>query len=560
MNRLIVITILILVPWTLFAQINWIEHYIDTTFERAYFVYAIDVDNDDDIDVLGSGDLYVIWWENDGNQNFIKHTIDSTFRAFSIYAIDMEPDGDIDVVGADYHSDEIFWWENDGDEHFTGHIIGNFGSANSVYAIDMDNDNDVDVLGAAQWGTNLIAWWENDGNENFTIDTIASNYLGANSVYAIDMEPDGDVDVLGAARSDDEITWWENDGDENFTEYTIGDYFDYASSVYAIDIEPDGDSDVLGAAWMADDICLWQNDGSENFIKRNVSLNFNGACYVYAIDMDNDNDVDVLGAAMLADDIIWWENDGNQNFIKHTIDSTFRAFSIYAIDMDNDGDVDVLGAATDAGDIVWWESDLATVNVAPVSIDIPSTLPEDTTINPQATAKNFGTYTETFDIICEIDPGAYTSTETVTDLASCDSLQVTFSPDFTFVSGIYTVKIYTQLAGDDHPENDTLEKIIETYAPGIAEEDLDMSVSFSFGLKSNPTKGKAIFNLSLPKNASITLEIYDASGRRIATPITGMRSSGNYTITWTPKTNAGVYFYALKSPWGNETGKILFVR
>jgi hypothetical protein len=94
---------------------------------------------------------------------------------------------------------------------------------------------------------------------------------------------------------------------------------------------------------------------------------------------------------------------------------------------------------------------------------------------------------------------------------------------------------------------------------GVVEDNPEVPNIFSFDVGSNLIKGKATFNLSLPRSSSVTLEIYDASGRRIATPVTGIRSAGNHTITWTPQTN-GVYFYSLKSEWTNKTGKILFIR
>ncbi len=93
----------------------------------------------------------------------------------------------------------------------------------------------------------------------------------------------------------------------------------------------------------------------------------------------------------------------------------------------------------------------------------------------------------------------------------------------------------------------------------IVEENPEIPNVFLFNIKSNLIKGKATFNLSLPRSASVNLEIYDASGRLVATPATGNKSAGNHTITWTPSTN-GVYFYSLKSPWGSKTGKMLFVR
>ncbi len=131
-----------------------------------------------------------------------------------------------------------------------------------------------------------------------------------------------------------------------------------------------------------------------------------------------------------------------------------------------------------------------------------------------------------------------------------------------------TVRYYVEALDASQPGNGATDPegaptnyywFIANYDPGIMESE-DQPAFFTFGLKSNPAKGKAVFNLALPQAALIMLRIYDVSGRLIDTPITGKRSAGTYEITWTPKTNAGVYFYALKSSWGNETGKILFVR
>ncbi|KPJ71441.1 hypothetical protein AMJ52_08540, partial [candidate division TA06 bacterium DG_78] len=98
-----------------------------------------------------------------------------------------------------------------------------------------------------------------------------------------------------------------------------------------------------------------------------------------------------------------------------------------------------------------------------VSIDIPSILPPDTTFNPMATVKNVGLDTNTFDVTCDIDPGVYTSTTTVTDLAPDESIQVAFPDEFTFSVGDYTVTVYTELAGDGNPANDTITKEVEVY-------------------------------------------------------------------------------------------------
>ena len=100
------------------------------------------------------------------------------------------------------------------------------------------------------------------------------------------------------------------------------------------------------------------------------------------------------------------------------------------------------------------------LDVGVVSIDVPPVLPENTTLAPAATIGNFGGSSATFNVTCEITPGSYIATTTVNDLAAGSYLSVTFPETFTFASGDYPVKVYTQLAGDENPPNDTLAKII----------------------------------------------------------------------------------------------------
>lgn len=95
-------------------------------------------------------------------------------------------------------------------------------------------------------------------------------------------------------------------------------------------------------------------------------------------------------------------------------------------------------------------------DVGMASVDIAWHIPTDTTFYPGATVKNYGLNSETFDATCEINPGAYTSTVTVTDLDPGVAQSIIFPDSFTFSSGIYTATVYTELAGDENPLNDTM--------------------------------------------------------------------------------------------------------
>jgi len=243
---------------------------IDSTFAKARCVYAQDVDLDGDMDVVGAayGDGDINWWENANGvgTSWTEHAIDTSFGgASSTYAIDMDDDGNIDVLGAARSDDDITWWENSGTGGFTEHTIdGSFDHAISVYAIDMDNDGDVDVLGAAR-RDNGVKWWENDGSESFTGHAIANSFDGVESIHAADIDGDGDIDVLGAANLDSDIVWWENTAtfsfDPTWSASDIDTNADGAFSVFAADMDNDGDMDIVSASADDSTIAWYENLG-----------------------------------------------------------------------------------------------------------------------------------------------------------------------------------------------------------------------------------------------------------------------------------------------------------
>jgi hypothetical protein len=120
------------------------------------------------------------WWENDGSEYFVKHTLyEDDYGVKSVHATDVDGDGDVDILGATIHGgcDEIIWWENDGEEAFTEQIIDGCFGANRIDATDVDGDGDVDVLGASG-GSNEIVWWEQGKPLTLTFLPIAQRDAG----------------------------------------------------------------------------------------------------------------------------------------------------------------------------------------------------------------------------------------------------------------------------------------------------------------------------------------------------------------------------------------------
>ena len=143
---------------------------------------AADLDKDGDLDLIGAG--YKIqtidWWSNNGNGQFGSslHTIKTSFKhSRNVQVIDLDGDADLDIVACADDDNLVVWFENDGAQNFTEHTIDNtFTYAYFVTPADLDGDGDVDVIGTAQdaveSGNTIqgqLAWWENNQAEETTI-------------------------------------------------------------------------------------------------------------------------------------------------------------------------------------------------------------------------------------------------------------------------------------------------------------------------------------------------------------------------------------------------------
>lgn len=356
-------------------NISWNKHIIDNYFDYAFGVHAIDLDKDGDCDVLGAaqeGD-FIAWWSNDGGYpiNWTKYVIDNDFDgATSIFAVDIDGDSDIDVVGSAWQDNEIALWYNEGGNPplwLKNTVKSDFEFAHEVYCHDLDNDGDIDILGASS-DDNQIAWWRNDGGQPiiWSEQIICNDFYGAKSVRVADIDNDGLLDVIGAAIIDDKIIWWKNNGGNPITwvEHIIANNFDGAHRAEVCDLDHDGDFDIVGAAYFDEEISWWRNDGGEPIIwtKQVITTYFKGACIGLPIDIDYDGDIDVVGTAQQGNDVALFRNDGGTPFLwtKIIIDPFYQgAWPGFVHDIDGDGDIDILAGASWADKLAWWESDLS---------------------------------------------------------------------------------------------------------------------------------------------------------------------------------------------------------
>lgn len=583
---LVMLVIVFCFPASIFSQVEFTTHTITTSANNPRYVFAADVDDDGDMDVLSASldDNTIAWYENDGYENFSTHIISNSMDgANSVYAVDLDSDGDMDVLSTFHFDCTVVWFENDGNENFNAHVITNSTSGpRTVYAVDIDGDKDIDVLSASSWD-DKIAWYENDGNKNFTAHTITTSADYAWAVYAADVNGDGDMDVLSASSWDNKIAWYENDGNENFATHIITTSAVGAESVYAADVDSDGDTDVLSTSFDDNEVAWYENDGYENFTSRTITESAHAPFSASAADVDGDGDKDVLFADGGIDEVAWYENDGSENFTRHTIAASADGVrSVYAVDVDGDGDMDVVSASEFDDKIAWYENLSPHIPVE-VEFDIkPQSCPNPINVKDKGNIPVAILGTGNFDVL-KVDPTTilfegvapirWAFEDVTTPVAGgeqCDC--TTDGPDgfadltLKFDAQEIIAALGSVKNGDELVLTITGNLINGTPIKGSdcviikAKGNLSKSLVGDLGQLSeeyalyenypNPFSSNTTIQFAVPEQSFIKLEVYNSLGKKLTTLVSEELEAGTYSTNWNTKNLPnGFYFYRIEASY-----------
>lgn len=195
---------------------TWQESVVTSGFGSAKSVIVEDLNNDSLPDLVGAGDGCddIAWWENTGGIPiaWIKHTITAYFNGASgLDAVDMNNDGQQDILGTGWEGNEVsFWICNDiaANSWTQTMVTDQLEIAAGAMGADFDLDDDIDIVAVGKIPGEL-ALFVNDLTV-FTQEVLFPGFAGGSALEVTDLDQDGDDDIIAGAGVLKELYWFEN--------------------------------------------------------------------------------------------------------------------------------------------------------------------------------------------------------------------------------------------------------------------------------------------------------------------------------------------------------------
>ncbi|MCP4583394.1 MAG: T9SS type A sorting domain-containing protein [candidate division Zixibacteria bacterium] len=213
-----------------------------------------------------------------------------------------------------------------------------------------------------------------------------------------------------------------------------------------------------------------------------------------------------------------------------------------------DGTYSLTGLAAGSYDVTFSHDDYIDETVSGVDVEIDATTFVDVTLHQNGglmgTVSDLYTGDPIEGIVVTID-GESDNTDNsgnymIPDIAE-GTYPVTFShPDYfdTTITGVVIVL-------DDYTVLDMLLDDI------VGIDDYNSSMPSVFSIKQNypnPFNANTTIDYGIPEDATVTIDVYDLLGRRVATLVDGFQTAGYHTISWNAgNMTSGMYFYKIQA-------------
>ena len=584
--------------------------------------FFVDIDADSDKDLFCGGDSqHVRYYRNIGslaNPNFSLQTyvlrtntnevIISEAASVPTFA-DINADGDFDFFTGS-SSGKVTYFENIGTAaNFNFRFVTDFYAgidiqggalddprhgASSITFVDIDGDSDKELFWGDLFG-HSIYFIKNTGTaQNFNWNVIDTNYpppvtwqsggFNMPGVYDIDNDGRNDffVGVLIGSKTLNNFVYYKNNGPLNnpsFTKMTenfvlSADVGGYSYPCFA-DIDNDGDKDLFIGCDRS--VAFFRNTGSVNspaFIMVTDSLpmsifNFN---YTVAVgDLDGDAKKDLVIGYFANAKLRFHKNTGtlaspvftyqpSQLDTMNLVQSSAPSLA----DLDNDGDLDLL-VGNSGGRLTYYRNN---GSVSSFNFQLVTNNYQNIFVNNDA-APSLGD----LDGDGDLDLLVGNRFGFIHHFRNTGSQS---SPTFTFVTNNYAgINVFQNAVPcivDINTDSDIDLFVGNTKGGlyfyenwdvfGIQQIGNELPQAFSlYQNYPNPFNPSTKIRFDISKSEKVTLKIYDAIGREIATLLDGLLQTGTYEADWEAASYpSGIYFCKLVSGEFSQVRKMVLVK
>ena len=316
--------------WQNEVRLHWFKNNGKETFENITIknianpaigpghIIGNDLDNDGDNDVIFiSKNLGLYWFENtDGNATFsdtinIAPTTGQSLRT-RIYSVDIDNDEDIDILGTSKEDNApvIILYENNckqntscwsGSEQpqFTQKTVGNGNF--TIDVADADDDGDLDIL-TMELNRDFPVWFESNLSDSPSSLDFTQHDLPMSMTFGLDaawgdMDGDSLMDIIASDYVNHKIIWYKNEGSGNYNPIEIpNDPSSLSKNIWDIDLEDiNGDNhlDIVTGNNTSQNV-IYYNNGNATFSGIRLGQPDKSTRYIEALDLDQDGTMDIL--------------------------------------------------------------------------------------------------------------------------------------------------------------------------------------------------------------------------------------------------------------------------
>jgi hypothetical protein len=457
-------------------------------------------------------DLYP---ENDTRETVITVTGQPVFRhagSIPLYGapLDLDGDGDVDLVDPD----GVFW-ENDGTGRFTD-VTDRASVSFRPYARD--------VLGGDFTGDGLadllVIFWNDppqlfvqDGSgafRDFTGASGLSSCLTWHHALVLNKDGDSDLDIIFPQQYGQDLVL-ENDGSGHFTDVTAASGLvntEHTSSMTAGDLNNDGHPDVALTNWDGNPK-IFINDGSGHFTHVPKAWNVDFARDVVLFDQNVDGYLDVL--------LVQQEYYGSSRLFRNNGNLTFTEVTTSVGGVPG-------GFRVDFGDINGDDRDDLVFDSGKLLLNLPGGLVDSTAL-------------------VVVEPDYPTGDAWFLDLDEDGDLDI---------YGMYGSYLNQGMDGNGDepvPAGNTL--------PGH---------TLLRQNRPNPFNPTTLILFEIPRSGLVDLSVYDVTGRRVRTLVSGFLPAGPHNVEWDGRNDrgrpsaSGIYFYRLAAGEDEAVRKMILLR